>query len=46
MKRITRIVAAAALAVSFAVLGLGGTVEAQEMEHGRRPPSSSLLRAY
>ena len=47
MKRITRIVAAAALAVSFGVLGFGDSIAgAQEMDHGRRPPSALYLRAY
>ncbi len=40
MKRITRIVAAAALALAFAAIGVADSVGAQEMEHGIRQPSA------
>jgi hypothetical protein len=47
MKRMARIAAAAALAVSFGIIGLGDSaVDAQEMEHGRRPPSALYLRTW
>jgi hypothetical protein len=40
MKRITRIVAAAALALAFAAMGVADAAGAQDMEHGIRQPSA------